>query len=251
MNIRNRIKTLLTLTAVLGVAVGSAQAGLVPGGDFQMYKPGTGNTVTAVFGGGNSFGKGVGDGITVLGGGIAEYSDGTTGDTVDLPGWVNVNGSNDLVSNGVGGSTALNSFAAWGSHDRTQTVGSLGTIAGGEIITISVMVGGPDGGPISGDLAFWLMADTDQLIPSAVVDPTLPSTSDFQQISRTFDAAALAGHAGKSLSIIVGVQDSNNIGNRIIWDDVTLDVVVPEPSSLALLGMGGLMMLGRRRRKRA
>ena len=80
-----------------------SEAELVPGGDFQMYKPGTNYTVTATFGvGNNSFARGVGDGIQ-LADGTVTYSDGSpdgvAGDgipDIDMPGWVPEQSGNDL-----------------------------------------------------------------------------------------------------------------------------------------------------------
>ena len=87
---RNRIRTVLTLSSmvILALAVVQVQAGTVTGlnGKFQLYKPGTGYTVSAMFGEGNNYAKGVGDNLTVLGDGFAEYGDGTTGGFVDCPG---------------------------------------------------------------------------------------------------------------------------------------------------------------------
>jgi hypothetical protein len=57
----------------------------IPNGEFAMYKPGTGYTVTATFPPGNVWARGVGDGLPVLGGQV-DYSDGTTGTVVVSPG---------------------------------------------------------------------------------------------------------------------------------------------------------------------
>jgi hypothetical protein len=242
----NMKRSLATLLVLIPFAV-PAQAAVIFGGDFQMYKPGTGYTVTATFTP-DSFAKGVGDGIE-LSGGTVDYSDGTSGTTVDMPGWEPLNGDNDLVPNGVGGSTGANFFAAWGNNGRIQSADSLFTVQAGQTVTISTMVGGPDGGPISGPLAFHLLADGVQVTPTSSVDPFLPNNGEFQMISRTYDATALAGHIGASTQIVVGVEDANAEGNRVIFDDVSLDVV-PEPASSLLLGMGGLALVFSRSRKK-
>lgn len=199
-----------------------------------MYKPGTNYTVSATFTPGNSFARGVGDGIEMAGGSIS-YADGSpdgvSGDGIadlDMPGWEAVQSGNDLFGNGLNGSTGMNIFAAWGGDGRIQTAGSLGTIKGGETITISVMVGGPDTGPIQGPLAFHLLADGVQLVPSESVEPTLPNGGSFQMISRTYDAAALAGSVGASTKILLGVEDSNDFANRVVFDEVSIEGLAPE-----------------------
>lgn len=246
-------KTLFTL-AILSAITAQSQAALIFGGDFQMYKTGTGYTVTAEFSGTNPFARGVGNAIDIAGG-IVTYSDlspdGVANDAIadiDLPGWMPLQSGNDLANNGVGGSTGMNIFAAWGGDGRIQTAGSLGVIGAGQTITISVMAGGPSGGPIGGPLAFHLMAGATQLVPTSFVDPVLLNGS-FEMMSRTYDAAALAGSIGQNMSIVLGVEDANNFGNRVIFDNVDL-TVVPEPSSALLLSLGGMALALRRTRKK-
>jgi len=121
------------------------QTSLIPGGGFQMYKPGTGYTVPAEFTDGASFARGVGNGIT-LAGGTVTYSDTTVGNTVDLPGWEPLQAGNDLLANGVGGSTGMNIFAAWGGDGRVQTTGSLFAVAARQSVTSTAIGGGRDAG---------------------------------------------------------------------------------------------------------
>lgn len=202
---------------------------LIFGGDFQVYKPGTGYYVKAEFTGGNSYAGGVGDGKSLTGGTIT-YADGTSGiagdgiPDFDLPGWEPLRARNDLMFNGVGGSTGMNIFGSWGGQVRIQTTGSLFTVAAGQSVTITAMVGGPDDGPITGPLAFHLVANGVQLVPTSIVNPTLPNGGAFQMISRTYSAAVLAPHIGATTKIVLGVEDANNIGNRVIFDDVKLEM---------------------------
>jgi hypothetical protein len=193
----------------------------VTNGNFQMYKPGTAYTVTAAFADVNSYAKGVGNGI-VLTSGTVNYADGSTGKTVDLPGWTPLQSSNDLQANGVDGSTGMNFFAAWGGDGRIQSASTLGTVQNGGSYTISAMVGGPDDGPIQGPLAFHLLANGVQLTPTSSVNPTLPNGGRFQQISRTYQGAALAGHIGASLTIVLGVENANDAVNQVIFDNVAI-----------------------------
>jgi Family of unknown function (DUF6288) len=208
----------------------STDGGFVPNGKFQMYKPGTGYTVTAAFADANSYARGVGDGI-VLADGTVNYADGTTGTTVDLPGWTPLQSGNDLTANGVDGSTGMNFFAAWGGDGRIQSASALGTVQDRGVYTISAMVGGPDNGPIQGPLAFHLLADGVQLTPTFSVNPTLPNGGGLQQISRTYQGAALAGHIGAKLTIVLGVENANDAGDRVIFDNVAITGLgVPQAS---------------------
>ena len=216
-----------TLALLISATIAQTSgADLVPGGDFQMYKPGTDYTVTATFGvGNNSFARGVGDGIE-LAGGTVSYSDGSpegvAGDgipDIDMPGWSPEQSGNDLFGNGVDGSNGMNLFAAWGGDGRVKSAASLGTIQAGSVYTISVMVGGPDAGPIQGPLAFHLVADGVQLVPSEIVDPTLPTGGAFQEISRTYDAGSIAGHIGAEMISVLGVEDANDCANRVVFDN--------------------------------
>ena len=243
-------KTSFTLAILSSMTVAS-QATLIFGGDFQLYKPGTGYTITGELGGPgalDSYAQGVGDGVNIAGAGVVNFSDATSGSTADLPGWVSINGGNpDTGLNGVGGSSGVNIFAAWGGQQRLQTSSPVGMVMVSKSYTISAMVDGPAGGPIEGDLAFQLLANGVPVTPSLVVDPTLPGGSGFQTISRTYDAASLAGLEGQDLTIVIGVADTNGLGNRMIWDNVSLDVV-PEPSATLLLGLGGLALMRRKRK---
>lgn len=234
--------------ALIPLAV-PVNAALVLGGDFQLYKPGstsiTAELTTNAFaqwpGGASPAGMNVANGS-------ANYSDSTTGSTVDLLGWTKPQGGADLLANGPGSSMALNLFAAWGGFPRpiVETAGSLHTIGAGQSITITTMVGGPSGGPKSGLFFFDLYAGGVAVTPSSVIDQSLPLDNGFQMISRTYDATALAAHIGETTKIRIAIPDSNEIGNRIIFDDVSF-AVIPEPSAALLGGLGLLALLRRRR----
>lgn len=218
-------------------------------GGFDVSKPGTGGAVGGVVVG--NFLKGVGEaGVTVQAGTSVNWDDATTsaaGETIDMLGWTAVNGAGgDSLNNGPGGSLAWNTFAGWGDNSRLES-DILGQILAGETYIISVAVGGPLDGPRSQGIAFNLLANGVALTPTSQVDVT-PGFGDFETISRTFDAASLAGVVGQNISILVGVTDDNTAGNRIIFDDVSISPApIPEPSSLVLLGLGGLLATRRRR----
>lgn len=239
-------KALLTLL-VLAPFAGQAGAAVVFGGDFQMYKPGTGYAVTANFAP-SSFARGVGDGITMAGGTV-DYSDGTSGTVADLPGWTGPiagTNTNDLTNNGIGGTTettGLNVFGTWsgGNGALIESSAPLArpTLGLGQVYEISVMVNG-SGGP----LTFDLMVDGTVVTPSSALTPTLP-TSDWEKFSRTYDSLP----AG-DVTILLGIEKLGDdlYGTRTILDDVSFDAV-PEPSSTLLLGLGGVALMVRRKRK--
>src|SRR5210317_537208 len=136
---------------ILALAIGQVQAETIDiNGEFIMYKPGTNYTVTATFQGG--YASGVGDNIVMKGGGTFNYSDGTTGTVVDVPGWKVVTGNPDLTTGGLDGSTGFNAFGTWSSGTGTtaESDDSLGDITGA-IYTLSAMVNG-SAGPLVFDL---------------------------------------------------------------------------------------------------
>jgi hypothetical protein len=67
-----------------------------------------------------------------------------------------------------------------------------------------------------------LLADGVVLTPSSTVDPEL--SGDWQEFSRTYDAASLAGHLGESLTIRLGVGRGAS-GGQSHLDAVSLSYV--------------------------
>lgn len=248
---KRKIAHVFTVSTVIFTLASSAQAALVLGGDFTTYKPGS-TSITASYTGfvpwPSSIANPTAPTSLTVSGGTATYSDVTTGSTVDLIGWTKPQGGADLVNNGIGGSSALNLFAAWGGFPRpiVETSGSLHTIAAGQSITITTMVGGAAGGPKSGSFFFDLYAGSTLVTPTSFTDQVLPLDGGFQMISRTYDATALNAFIGEATKIRIAVPDANTIGDRIIFDNVSFSVI-PEPST-ALLGGIGLLALLRRRR---
>ena len=188
----------------------------VPNGDFQLYKPGTDYTVTADLNG--NYAQGVGDNLTVKGGGEAVYSDGTTGASVDCPGWMSTIGPADLVGDGIDGSTTLHAFGTWsgGSGTTVVSAASLGEIASGTY-TLSAMVNG-SGGP----LMLELLVDGVALTPSSSVTPSLP-TDGWQEISRTYDAGVVGDYVGQAMTIALGTVAEDLEGTWVAFDDISLD----------------------------
>jgi hypothetical protein len=248
MKMKSTLSLILPALAVLVPLAVPAHAALVLGGDFIPYKPGS-TSITATYTGYVQWLSTIPNPTSptslTVNGGTATFSDSTTGATVDLRGWTNPQGGADLVNNGIGGSSALNMFAAWSPiRPIVETTGNLGNVPSIGTITITTMVGGAVAGPKSGLFFFDLYAGSTLVTPTTVVDQTLPLDGGFQMISRTYDSTALAAFIGQPTKIRFAIPDSNVIGDRIIFDNVTF---VPEPSTALLGGLGLLALLRRRR----
>jgi hypothetical protein len=209
----------------------------VPNGDFeQIYKPGS-DTITADLGGGWTQGLGP---DAPMDDGIATYSDGTTGDAVDIPGWIGADAQGWIDNGGTygrdtnfpnrQGSVAAQIVTPDGLYYYLSNGGGWGNPAGGLIVsdaplgnvedgtyTLSMLATGPDG-PAT-PVVLELLADGVELTPSSSVDPEL--SGEWQEFSRTYDAASLAGHLGKSLTIRLGV-DRGASGGQTCLDAVSL-----------------------------
>jgi len=257
---RSRIVLALAAVAMATLAIGQVQAEMipVPNGSFELvYKPGS-TTITADLGGGWT--NGVGPGTPMNAGQTVVYSDGS-GDTdanmVDIPGWINTPGwpeSGYGWPPGTCGSVAGQGNPPDGIYYYTANGGGWGNPAGGAIesdaslttvgagltYTVSMLVNGP-----VTPVVLELLADGVALTPSSTVDPGAPYAWD--EFSRTYDAASLTGHLGESLTIRVG-WGPDAVGTQSTLDMVSLEAVVPEPATMALLGLGGLALLRRRRR---
>ena len=221
-------RTVLTIVAVamLALTMGQVQAETIDiNGEFIMYKPGTDYTVTATFQGG--YASGVGDNIVMKGGGTFNYSDGTTGTVVDVPGWKVVTGNPDLTTGGLDDSTGFNAFGTWsgGTGTTAESADSLGVIGAGTTYTLSAMVNG-SGGPLVLDL----LADGEALIPSFSITPSLP-TGEWQEISRTYNAGAVGEYVGQAMTIVLGTGAENLVGTRIVFDNVSFSYEPLGPAS--------------------
>jgi hypothetical protein len=207
----------------------------IPNGGFEViYKPGS-TTVTADLGEGWTQGLGP---DTPMDSGQAAYSDGSTGDAVDIPGWIGADvqgwidagGSygRDTTSGNRQGSVARQSETPDGLHYYLSNGGGWGNGAGGLIVseaplatigsgctyTLSMIANGG-----AKPVVLELLADGVPLTPSASEDPVL--SGDWQTYSRTYDAADLEGLAGASLTIRLGVGRGAS-GGQSHFDAVSL-----------------------------
>jgi hypothetical protein len=228
---------------------------LLSNGTFQMYKPGTGLTVTADFPAGNNFAGGF-EGIVTTVGSLV-YSDSSTGQEIVMPGWEtspNGAGGAGLFNRGAGrgldNNTTLETFAGWGGSngDLVRTpAGTVGTVVTDGYILQAEVNGAQSGDPsvILSDIRLDLLADG-VVIPPTTVTP--PSTADntWSFWVKTYDPATLASFAGQDLTVEFGTNPTNTAGGRASWDNISL-VAVPEPTSASLLLVGGLMAFRRKR----
>ena len=247
----------------------------VPNGDFEtLYKPGT--AITGVVAGGQ-WTQGVGPACPLDNAAwVYQFSDATTGALADIAGWIGYDRDGWIANGGTYGrdettGNLQGSISAQGPlngvHCYLGNGSNWGNAAGALIVsdapvdlvgdgtyTLSMMTTGGVT-PVVLDL----LADGVALTPSSSTDP--PHVSGWREISRTYDATSLSGHAGESLTIVLG-HGRPAAGTQNRYDDVSLDFdgipfqpfgEIPEPLTMTCLfaGMAALGGYVRRRRTTA
>ena len=196
----------------------------VVNGEFNVYKPGTDYTVTAEFTSDAFTEDALGDNMALTSG-IAIYSDGTVGAVVDCPGWEWIHGFNLNLDTGVDGTVGLYAYADWGGDTRIQSAEPMGVIEAGKTYTVSAQVRGP---LATQPLALDLMAGVSAPSPSSSV--TYNAGGDWQEISNTYDANAVAGYIGEPITIIAGLRDEASGIAAVVFDNIVLDIVPSDPN---------------------
>jgi hypothetical protein len=256
-----RCYLVLLVMLVIGMsATTNVMAAAVTNGDFEtLYKPGTGITGVVSPGG---WSQGVGPNCEKDNGNYV-FDDATTGDFADIPGWVGYDrdgwiafggtyGRDQTTGNYQGSISTQHNHTDGGSMCYLSNGGGWGNPAGGLIISDPVTR--PSAGPFV--LSMWakgganppvlaLLVDGVIRKPNSAVSPALIGNT-WQEFTRTYDSLP-----DGVLTIVLGVDRPLSpdvpgaTGSQTRFDDVTF---IPEPATIALLGLGGLALLRRKRR---
>ena len=214
----------------------------VPNGGFEtLYKPGS-TTITADTGAGWT--QGVGPNADMEGG-VATYSDATTGTNVDIPGWVNAPATGTPPNGGWAppygwpkgsGTIDRNNPTPYGSYYYSgnpsdwgnpygaaiESAAPLATVESGRTYTIS-MSANTNVSPVVLDLLANGVILTPSSSPAPIADPLMEGWFVY---TKTYAAASLVGVVGEPLKIRVGWAVGANGPDQGHLDNVQLNSLV-------------------------
>ncbi|MFA5205761.1 MAG: PEP-CTERM sorting domain-containing protein [Lentisphaeria bacterium] len=249
-------RTLSTITVALCLAaagITAAQAGPITlplvNADFNtVYKPGS-TTVTATqLSGFYGYTNQMTSGASVTSSpATAQYSDGTSGTAVDIPGWVSTGIATGIQQEGA--AAQFHAYSNGPDYSPGSTGGSLTQTLSGitaqpnDIFTLSADLSGPATGcPTTYRFYF---AGTEIIAMNPVTwTPAMPTL--FTQQYQFTGTVPTTG----DLMVVVNfsaVRDQWYGTTQTQIDNVVLSV--PEPAALSLLGLGALGCFGRGRRR--
>ncbi|BDS08568.1 hypothetical protein NT6N_36080 [Oceaniferula spumae] len=125
------------------------------------------------------------------------------------------------------GAIVLETFSGLRTHDFTVDI-----LSGSTLGSATSLIGGPQ--------TFTARGDHDAGITGSIDD-----SYDDQRTTVAFNSGSLG--AGDAVFMQIAFTNVNNDGGFVGIDEITIDSV-PEPSSAALLGLGGLALILRRRK---
>ena len=157
----------------------------------------------------------------------------------DIPGWEDASVITDAGVESVGAWwSPLEGQSAFLQRGNAASNTSSYVIQSGDIFDVSFFAKTWDG---QGDGGMLLTLYYDN--PTNVIGTFDTGGLNTSWTEYTPSIAATAGSVGGTLGVLV---ENNTTTGFLNFDEISIDVV-PEPSSLALLGLGGLMMARRRR----